>query len=110
MFHGASLEGEYNVDEVYVLGVDNNKIIVDYTSYSDDNSKIEIAKPFYKWDIKNGSIINVRYPINHPEKMQYVASFETGELMLVIGIYVSVIIFVFNFLVGMIKYVNKKIC
>ena len=82
LFFGYSFEGLYEVSSVNVIDVRDNKILVDYSSYSHGEIEVlEIHKPIYA-NIHEGDAISVRYPVNHPEKMYYVIEGEVGEIIL----------------------------
>lgn len=84
-FLGTPFDEQYNVDEVRVLDVRWNKLIIDYSNYNHgDDKTIEIKKPFFI-KVNKEDYINVRYPINHPDKMFYVIDADVGMLIMFFG-------------------------
>ena len=101
-FLGTPFEGMYEITQVDVIDVRDNKILVDYSKYyNGDGGIIEINKPIYAF-VKEGDIISVRYPINNPEKIYYVIDSNIGEKLLGVGIMGIVLlpfIYIFGFII-----------
>lgn len=90
---GIPFEGQYEVREVSVLDVRNNKILVACPKYCNSENKIiEIHKPFFL-NPKENDVIYVKYPINQIDKMHYVIDSKIGEKILLFGIMLGAILF-----------------
>ena len=82
---GSNVTGTFEIDEVSVIDVRNNKMLVDCSKkYLGDTKTVEIHKPFFI-KVRPGDVVDVKYSVGNIEKMHYIINYKVGEAMLLKG-------------------------